>query len=276
MRNPRRPGFTLVEIIVVLGIIIMLAGLLFPLIGRFKEAGKRAQCLNNVRSLTQAWLAYATENNGHFCSSLRNTGDPAGITPGFYWGWLNTTPPNPLDIIGRGKLFPYLNNVSVYRCPDDASNPVQSKCSYAGNGLLAGPIGAPFPFHKFDEITSAPATFVFIEQSFPMILLPGLPNNTFATPIYPKPPVISAGAWPGQNHKGAKAYAEGTAISFADGHAIFWQYADSRTGNLQESFAAFRQAPLTNSPDVFQLMAWSGGPVPPDPPKMYDPTQPWP
>jgi len=57
MSRRRTSGFTLVEIIVVLGIIIMLAGLLFPLIGRAKEAGKRAQCLNNLRSLTQAWIA---------------------------------------------------------------------------------------------------------------------------------------------------------------------------------------------------------------------------
>ena len=37
----RCSAFTLVEIIVVLGIIIMLAGLLFPLIGRFKDLSVR-------------------------------------------------------------------------------------------------------------------------------------------------------------------------------------------------------------------------------------------
>ena len=61
-----------------------------------------------------------------------------------------------------------------------------------------------------------------------------------------------------------------------DGHAVFWQYSDSRLGNVAESlFQGLASQTdlqgnvtkltdaLTNSPDVFQLEAWSGGPVPP-------------
>src|SRR5579859_1047471 len=238
MRRSRHSAFTILELIIVIGIIMLLAGILFPLVGRIKEAGKRTQCLGNLRSLTQAWLAYAGENNSRFCSSLRNTGDPGGITPGFYWGWLNTTPPNPLDIVRRGNLWSFVNNTDTFRCPDDTSSLTDNPSSYAVNGLLAGNIGAPFPFHKLDEIASAPNTFVFIEQAFPMSVKHGAISDTFATPLYPNPPILTATSWPGQNHKGAKAYAEGTAISFADGHALFWQYADPRTGNLQESFQA--------------------------------------
>jgi type II secretory pathway pseudopilin PulG len=280
MRNSRQAAFTLVELIVVLGIIIMLAGLLFPLIGRAREAGKRAQCLGNLRSLTQAWLAYASENNGRFCSGFPNTGDnPGGITPGFYWGWVNTTPPNPLDIVRRGNLWHYLNDTAVYRCPDDTTDTTINPFSYAINGYLAGPVGNPFPLKKLDDIPAAAKTFVFIEQSAPLVTkgnASGKISGDFSTPLYPNPPVINGNAWPGQNHKGSKAYVDGTSISFADGHAIFWTYSDTRTGNLQEASAARLGTLLTNSPDVFQLMSWSGGPMPPDPPKLYDPTQPWP
>jgi len=274
----RISGFTLVEIIVVVGIIIMLAGLLFPLIGRFKEAGKRAQCLNNVRSLTQAWLAYAADNQRHICR--------AGTGPS---GWIIRVPdPKHVGPVKNGVLYPYLNSIEAYRCPDDTTDAKIFPFSYAVNGLLNGGIGNPFPYTRLDDIPSPTATFVFIEQSTPF---GGGAAGTFGTVLYPNPPVLRVNSWPGQYHKGYKAYAEGTAISFADGHAIFWQYSDTRTGNLQESFTAGLNGPmyvngnavplnkfpfLTNSPDVFQLMAWSGGPLPPDPPKFYDPTQPWP
>jgi len=266
MRRSRYSAFTLLELLVVMGIIMMLGGLLFPLIGRAREAGKRAQCLSNLRSLTQAWLAYAGENERNFCNAQ---------------GW-------------KATLTPYVQvkGADPWRCPDDASDPTLNPFSYAINAYLNGGLGNPFPLKKLDDIQSSPNTFVFIEQAYPAIIkVGGQIPGVFATPIYPTIPVLRVSAWPGQNHKGNKAYAEGTGISFADGHAIFWQYADTRTGNLQESFSGGLNGPLytngaptplntfpflTNSPDVFQLMAWSGGPQPPDPPKLYDPTKPWP
>ena len=83
----------------------------------------------------------------------------------------------------------------------------------------------------------------------------------FNTPIAPQ---IDLRDYPEQNHKGGNASAEGTAISFADGHAIFWVYADPRTGSLAEleSTGQLVNGFMANSPDVYQLEAWSGGPVP--------------
>src|SRR4051812_28626035 len=99
MRHFRRTAFTLVEIIIVLGIIIVLVGLLFPLIGRAREAGKRATCMSNLRSLTQAWIAYAGENEGHFCSS-----DPT-VAPGWY-NRVPTLDPDHIGPIKSGVLYP--------------------------------------------------------------------------------------------------------------------------------------------------------------------------
>src|SRR4051812_25904749 len=152
MRHPRQSAFTVVELIIVLGIIILLAGLLFPLIGRAKEAGKRAQCLSNLRSLTQAWLAYAADNQRHICSS-----DPT--TP---QGWYNRIPsldPNHLGPLQTGKLYPYVNDLTVFRCPDDSSVPNDQNApptKYAMNGLLNGPIGIPYTFTKLEDIQNAP------------------------------------------------------------------------------------------------------------------------
>ncbi len=53
-----RKGFTLVELLVVIVIVAMLAGLLLPAVTRSRESARRAQCLNNQRQLAQAMQQY--------------------------------------------------------------------------------------------------------------------------------------------------------------------------------------------------------------------------
>ena len=47
----RRGGFTLIELIVVLALLLLLAAFLMPALGRSKSAARRAQCLSNLRQL---------------------------------------------------------------------------------------------------------------------------------------------------------------------------------------------------------------------------------
>ena len=55
----RRRGFTLVELLVVIGVIAVMIGMLLPTLGRAREAANRAACLSNLRQIHQAFHLYS-------------------------------------------------------------------------------------------------------------------------------------------------------------------------------------------------------------------------
>lgn len=60
----RRRGFTLVELLVVVAVISVLAGLLFPVLGRARESACAAQCAGNLRQIPLAVHLYMESWDG--------------------------------------------------------------------------------------------------------------------------------------------------------------------------------------------------------------------
>jgi type II secretory pathway pseudopilin PulG len=58
-----RGGFTLVELLVVVVLVMFGVGLLLPMVGRMKGRGSVVQCLNNARQLVYTALLYAEDNS---------------------------------------------------------------------------------------------------------------------------------------------------------------------------------------------------------------------
>ena len=59
-----RPGFSLLELLVVISIIALLVGLLLPALSKMRQSGRAAECTNNVRNLEIAHAMYMNENRG--------------------------------------------------------------------------------------------------------------------------------------------------------------------------------------------------------------------
>ena len=115
----KRPAFTLVELLVVIAIIGVLMSLLLPAVNSVREAARRAQCSNNIRSLAQACLTAEVEY-GQFPSggwSFMVTGDPdLGYGPNQPGGWGYAILPYidqfPLYDLGRDYVMEITASVS--------------------------------------------------------------------------------------------------------------------------------------------------------------------
>ncbi|NOZ20046.1 MAG: prepilin-type N-terminal cleavage/methylation domain-containing protein [Planctomycetes bacterium] len=62
--NRSSTGFTLTELVVVIGIIGVIFGLLTPVIVRTRKAGRDLQCKSNLRQIFQAYKIYVSDNQG--------------------------------------------------------------------------------------------------------------------------------------------------------------------------------------------------------------------
>ena len=171
--NVRKPdrgakAFTLIELLVVIGIIAVIAAILFPVFFAVREKGRRTQCLSNERQLGIAILQYAADNN----ETLFVAGTEAH---GF--GYAGT------GLGWAGRCYPYIKDVGVFRCPDDSTADVtagdigsmngwaMSAVSYGFNSNLAGatvlnlPGAYPLPSVTLGQIATPARTVLLCEVS---------------------------------------------------------------------------------------------------------------
>jgi prepilin-type N-terminal cleavage/methylation domain-containing protein/prepilin-type processing-associated H-X9-DG protein len=115
----RRRGFTLIELLVVISIIAVLIALLLPAVQSAREAGRRAQCVNNLKQLGLAVMNYESTNRAlppnAMCNARNQTGNRCEFT---------------FPALGmKAKLLPYLEQVAAY----NAINMIANDYNYPAN-----------------------------------------------------------------------------------------------------------------------------------------------
>lgn len=142
-RHPR--AFTLVELLVVIGIIALLISILLPALGRAREAGKAANCLSNLKQINMAFIMFANENRGHLPQIgtagagnevLTINGSPTTVSVRWFGGFYGNN-----FVAESSMLANYWGTASIAGCPsfedENLMRPQYGPVDYAYNSIYA-------------------------------------------------------------------------------------------------------------------------------------------
>ncbi len=145
--NPQ--GFTMVEMLVVIGIIAVLVAIIFPVYTTAREKARQARCRTNLMQLVTQLKAYRTDYGMY--PAAWNKDETPWLRVGV---WYDHTLSPPRYMGGFSSLYPdYIQDKNMLICPDDQDVKVLAKeakdrvySSY--NGVAADPAGGDWTLDR--------------------------------------------------------------------------------------------------------------------------------
>ncbi len=183
-----QPGFTLVELLIVMGIISLLAGMVTPTLFAAKELARSTTCLTNLRALGASVALYHESNRGFF--------HPCHSGASYFWG----TPTVPVDTTASPLLTYCDAGLRVFWCPSlpwgayvPQGGVEEPTTTYGYNAWCLDPPfwwrtddhGNTLPAKRTDDLRSPSELFVFADSA--MSWSPGgvevFQNSTSLDPV---------------------------------------------------------------------------------------------
>jgi len=181
----RFAAFTLVELLVVIGIIAILIAVLMPALGRVRDQANGVKCSANLRTLMTGALMFAQDHKGHLFGNWADAGNKDEEKRDFLAGgtgiWQNAPQ--------AGTLWRYIKDENVYRCPARSSEGGRT----IGNSFTNG----HFDYSACLMLTGAAVSNVKLESTYlysgttslagiggPAALAKNVPKVVRPTPIF--------------------------------------------------------------------------------------------
>ncbi len=243
----KRRAFTLIELLVVIAIIAILMAILMPALNRAREQGRRAVCLNNVKSLTVGWVLYCDDYDGKLPQGYADVGDGwIHLIPGYKFNPQDAPELIQLEALKAGTLYPYLKTTKIFRCPVAKKGEMRTYSmthSMNGDDYIFGFEPDVKILKRITEIKHQASRIVFLDDYIRdhdacWMVFWSQPQWWNATPI---------------------RHGYGNVFSFADSHAEYWKWKDQRTIDLaircdQDNTPEARFYPESEQPDNTDLI----------------------
>jgi prepilin-type N-terminal cleavage/methylation domain-containing protein/prepilin-type processing-associated H-X9-DG protein len=234
-RSARRRAFSLIELLVVIGIIAVLAGFLFPALRRVRDQASATTCASNLGQIGKAMIMYAQENNGKY-PFYADWGTP---NPADWIHWQPGAGRDPANLLKTSAIAKYLGTVnpSLFRCPaDNVSNrrkfdggkvgPVRYEYSYTMNGLFGSNGGNV----RMVSVQNPSGKVIVLEED-PLSIDDGhfwaYPNDfnggneNFLSTVHTRPHFTKMSEFQGAQPGARKDKDERGNVVFADGHVDY-------------------------------------------------------
>lgn len=175
--------FTLIEFLIVISIIAILAGLLFPALGKAKNKSTAIKCLANLKQIATADAQYQNDNHDYLVP-LRTEMSKGACWAGNYAG---TQP-------GKGLLVPYIKTNptsganSVFQCPEPSYQKALRNSTIAYNRFPDeyGGYGLNLALHGWMSGSTVPRKISAIKRSSELLSIgEGTSSNAKRTEIIP-------------------------------------------------------------------------------------------